>query len=159
MASLNKKEPISKVLRMDKRMAKDLELLSEATDRSQNDIIVRAVKQCLFENRKYFVREMIQELFLYPVEHDVVVMKENSYVECGLMTIRFEKTEDADVYSAYMAVQNKHKEIIVEDQREVHVNSKEWEQYKEYIIEQFSHYIDLEEEGLKHYFYERFSYE
>lgn len=159
MTSISKKERKDTTLRMDKRMAEDLKVLAKATGRSQNDIIFKAIKTCLYENRRYFVHEMIQEMFLTPMEHDVIVMKENSHMKFGLMTINLKKTENAKIYDVYMSVKNRQDDLIEEDSRKINVDTKEWEQYKTFILEKFSEYIDLEDEGLKRYFYEKFTYE
>ncbi len=59
MPGLNKREMTGKPLRMDSRMARDVERLSKYTGYSQNDIIILAIKRYLFENRKYFLRDMV----------------------------------------------------------------------------------------------------
>lgn len=159
MTSISKKERKDTTLRMDKRMAEDLNILAKVTGRSKNDIIFKAIKTCLYENRRYFIREMVQELLFHPMEHDVIVMKENSNMKFGLITINLEKAENAEIYNAYLSVMNRQNELIEEDSRQIKIQTKEWEEYKTFVFEKFSQHIDLEDEGLKRYFYEKFSYE
>lgn len=159
MTVLSKKELTSKALRLDVRVAKDIETLASYTGYSQNDIIVMAIKKYLFENRKYFVTEMIQDKCIARLERDILVMREESHIFFGLLAISMIKTEDPEIYAASLCIKNKFEEIIFEDHRELHVLTDEWEAYKESIIENSLKYIDFNEEDLKKYFYDRFSYE
>lgn len=156
---ISKKTTKPKTLRMDKKMANDLVTLSRALGRTQNYIIYKAIRQCFFDNRQYFVGEIIREIYLSPIEYDVMTKHEDSNMEQGNMAISFKRTDDAEVYTAHMSIKNKHDEILVEDSRKIHIHTKDWEDYQDYIIEQFSPYIDLDDEGVMRYCYERFSYE
>ena len=50
MPGLNRKEMTNKPLRVDSRMARDIERLSDQTGYSQNEIILMAIKRYLYEN-------------------------------------------------------------------------------------------------------------
>lgn len=159
MTGLSKRELTSKALRIDVRVAKDLEALSSYTGYSQNDIIVMAIKKYLFENRKYFVTEIIQDRCIARLERDIIVMREEAHIFFGLLAIDLEKTDSPEIYAASLCIRNKFDEIIFEDHRELHVMTDEWETYKNYIMENSLKYINFNDEDLKRYFYDRFSYE
>ncbi|MGN0396286.1 MAG: hypothetical protein ACI4EF_13060, partial [Coprococcus sp.] len=156
---LNKREITNKALRIDSRMAKDIETLSECTGHSQNDIIVMAARKYLFENRKYFLRDMIEDKCLERLEREIIVLHQESHLVFGYMSIDIEKTDETDIYFAKVAMKNKFNELIFYDERKINVTNKEWKHYKEFLYENIIKYIDFEEPGLKNYFYEKFSYE
>jgi hypothetical protein len=91
MAGLNKRELTGKPLRMDTRMAKDLEKLAGTTGHSQNEIIGVAIKRYLFENREYFVEDMVQELCIEPLEREVLLMHNEVCLSVGNMNIKVER--------------------------------------------------------------------
>lgn len=159
MAGLNKKKISNKPLRIDSRMAKDIETLSEFTGYSQNDIIVMATKKYLFENRKYFVRDMIEDLCIEKLEHEIIVMREDAHMNLGQMSIDIEKTDNPDIYTAKVLLKNKFNETLFADEREIDTNSEEWAYYKEYLFENIVKYIDFDEPEFKNYFYDKFLYE
>ena len=80
MPGLNKRELTSKPLRMDSRMARDLERLSDYTGYSQNEIILMSIKKYLFENRGYFLRDMVEEKCLLRIEKEVRIMRLGCHV-------------------------------------------------------------------------------
>lgn len=164
MPGLNRKEMTSKPLRMDSRMARDIERLSDCTGYSQNEIILMAIKRYLYENRKYFLRDMVEEKCIDRIERDVCVMRSETHLKYGGMTIDVVKPELADafgqnVYSATIRLRNKLGEIFYEDHQNVDMNGKDWEYYKEFIYEIVMKYMDIDEPALKTYFREKFLYE
>ncbi len=159
MASLNKKEISNKALRIDSRMARDIETLSEYTGYSQNDIIVMATKKYLFENRKYFITDMIKDMCLEKLEREILIMHEDAHMNFGQMNIDIEKTDKLNIYSAKAFMKNKFNETLFDDEREIDITTKEWAYYKEYLCENIMKYIDFDEPEFRNYFYNKFSYE
>ena len=86
MPGLNKRELTSKPLRMDSRMARDLERLSDYTGYSQNEIILMSIKKYLFENRGYFLRDMVEEKCLSRIEKEVRIMRGETHLKYGDMS-------------------------------------------------------------------------
>lgn len=164
MPGLNKKELTSKPLRMDSRMARDVERLSDCTGYSQNDIILMAIKRYLFENREYFLRDMIEEKCIARIERDVCVMRSETHLKFGCMAVDVVKPDLTDsfgqnVYSATITLKNNMGEIFYKDQQNVDMNGEDWEIYKEFLYEVVMKYIDIDEPALKTYFREKFLYE
>ena len=111
MPGLNKRELTSKPLRMDSRMARDLERLSDYTGYSQNEIILMSIKKYLFENRGYFLRDMVEEKCLLRIEKEVRIMRGETHLKYGDMTVDVVKSENANgninLYVATIRLRNK----------------------------------------------------
>lgn len=159
MAGLNKKEITNKPLRLDARMAKDIEILSESTGYSQNEIVVMATKRYLLENRKYFVKDLVENMCLSILEHEIAVMHEESHMIFGPMKIDIVKTSKSGIYSANVILKNKFDEVLFDDSREIDITTEEWEYYKEYLYENIMKYVDFDEQVFRNYFQDKFSYE
>lgn len=163
MPGLNKREMTSKPLRMDSRMARDVERLSTYTGYSQNEIILMAIKRYLFENREYFLRDMIDEKCIRRIEREVLIMHGESHLNFGDMTVDFVKAENAvdkqNIYDVCIKLKNKLGEVFYRDDQQIDVDGKDWEYYKEFLYEVVMKYMDIDEPALKTYFREKFLYE
>lgn len=164
MPGLNKREMTNKPLRMDSRMARDVERLSKYTGYSQNDIIVMAIKRYLFENRKYFLRDMVKEMCIDRIYREVCVMRGETHLKYGGMTVDVVKPEPTenygqDVYCSTIRMRNNQGEIFYEMQQNVEMNGQNWEDYKEFLYEIVMKYMDIDEPALRTYFREKFLYE
>lgn len=146
-------------LRMPVKMSADLAMMSDLKGHSQNEIICKAIGDYFFKNRNHFIVILIKEMVIDPLEHDIIKMKENSNMRFGQMTIDFEMTDDEDVYDACLSIKNKYNKIVFKDTRQVNIQEGDWEDYKSFILEKTPSYFDMEDEGLKRYFMEKFSYE
>ena len=163
MPGLNKRELTSKPLRMDSRMARDIERLSSYTGYSQNEIILMSIKKYLFENRQYFLRDMVEEKCISRIEKEVAIMRGESHLKYGDMTVDIEKTDneknDRNIYRAMIKLRNKLGEVFYEDEQTIDMSGKDWEYYKEFLYEVVMKYMDIDEPALKTYFREKFLYE
>ena len=163
MPGLNKREMTSKPLRMDARMARDIERLSDYTGYSQNEIILMSLKRYLFENREYFLRDMIEEKCISRINKEVRVMHDESHIKYGDMTIDVVKADQADaganMYTSVIKLRNKNGEIFYEDAQDIDMTGKDWEYYKEFLYEVVMKYMDIDDPALKTYFREKFLYE
>ena len=163
MPGLNKRELTSKPLRMDSRMARDIERLSSYTWYSQNEIILMSIKKYLFENRHYFLRDMVEEKCISRIEKEVTIMRGESHLKYGDMTVDIEKTDneknDRNIYRAMIKLRNKLGEVFYEDEQTIDMSGKDWEYYKEFLYEVVMKYMDIDEPALKTYFREKFLYE
>lgn len=56
---LGKKYTVQKSFRIDYRMSDDLEYLSKVLDRPQNDLVNIAVENLIFDNRQYFIEQIL----------------------------------------------------------------------------------------------------
>ena len=163
MPGLNKRDLTSKPLRMDSRMARDIEKLSSYTGYSQNEIILMSIKRYLFENRQYFLRDMVEEKCISRIEKEVTIMHGESHLKYGDMTVDIEKTDneknDRNIYRAVIKLRNKLGEVFYEDEQTIDMSGKDWEYYKEFLYEVVMKYMDIDEPALKTYFREKFLYE
>ena len=163
MPGLNKRELTSKPLRMDSRMARDIERLSSYTGYSQNEIILMSIKRYLFENRQYFLRDMVEEKCISRIEKEVTIMHGESHLKYGDMTVDIEKTDneknDRNIYRVVIKLRNKLGEVFYEDEQTIDMSGKDWEYYKEFLYEVVMKYMDIDEPALKTYFREKFLYE
>ena len=140
MPGLNKRELTSKPLRMDSRMARDLERLSDYTGYSQNEIILMSIKKYLFENSwAICLRDMVEEKCLLRIEKEVRIMRGETHLKYGDMTVDVVKSENANgninLYVATIRLRNKLGEIFYEDVQELDMSGKDWEYYKEFLYE------------------------
>ena len=163
MPGLNKRELTNKPLRMDSRMGRDVERLSNYTGYSQNEIIIMAIKRYLFENREYFLRDMVEEKCISRIERDVVVMRGEAHLKYGDMTVDVEMydsdKDQANLYNATIKLKNKLGEIFYEDRQKIDISGEDWGYYKEFLCEVVLKYMDIDEPALKTYFREKFLYE
>ena len=164
MPGLNRKEMTNKPLRVDSRMARDIERLSDQTGYSQNEIILMAIKIYLYENRKYFLRDMVEDWCISRIEREVCIMHSETHLKYGGMTVDVVKPEMDDafgqnVYSSTIRLRNSLGEIFYEDQQNVDMNGEDWEEYKEFLYEVVMKFVDIDEPALKTYFREKFLYE
>lgn len=159
MKDIKKREMTGKALRMDSRMSKDLERLSDFTGYSQNELILKAIRNYLMLHKSIFYREMIKDVYLSQMDRNIAFMKEECHLTIGVMTLDITKTQKENVYNARMVVKNKYKKAIFDDLKEVNIATRDWEKYKEYVTENIMKYVDLDSDEFSEYFYERFSYD
>ena len=107
MAITAKKEVKVRPVRMDVRLANDVEKLARKTFRSQNDIAVIAMRKYLYENRRFFIEDMIDDCIFREIEPTITVRKESAAVSYGVIGITADKTKNPDVYHIKTVVRNK----------------------------------------------------
>ncbi len=159
MSGLDKRKISNKALRLDSRMAKDIEILSGCTGRSQNDIIVLAVKKYLFENRKYFTEALIDDVFLEKLRHQVMVMHQEVHIEFGHICLDVTKTDNPDDYFIRLTKKNMYGELISNDESEINIVTDDWADCNRYLCEKIKEYIEFDESETRNYFGDKFSYE
>ena len=122
------KEGIIKVkvrpVRMDVRLANDVEKLARKTFRSQNDIAVIAMRKYLYENRRFFIEDMIDDCIFREIEPTITVRKESAAVSYGVIGITADKTKNPDVYHIKTVVRNKEGEYIFSDVHDINITGK-----------------------------------
>ena len=85
MAITAKKEVKVRPVRMDVRLANDVEKLARKTFRSQNDIAVIAMRKYLYENRRFFIEDMIDDCIFREIEPTITVRKESAAGSYGVI--------------------------------------------------------------------------
>lgn len=151
---------IQKTYRLDTRQADDLEYLAENSGRTQNDLIVLAIEEFLYENRIYFIDEMIQEKCVTPLEHDVLLMKEEAHLVFGGISLDVvHQPDNEEVYEYMITIHNNRGHEIYKDTGEVvPEDKKDWTAFIQKIVEITKKYITIDELSVKKYFRDRFSY-
>ncbi|MBO5260850.1 MAG: hypothetical protein J6A82_01160 [Coprococcus sp.] len=163
MPGLNKREMTSKPLRLDSRMARDIEKLSALTGYSQNDIILMALRRYLFENREYFLHDMIDEMCISLIEKEVGLKKGEINLKYGGLRVDVSKSEgvegDINSYSFCVTLTNNQGIKFYENHQVVDMSGSQWDRYKEFLYDTIIKYVDINEPALKTYFREKFLYE
>ena len=163
MPGLNKREMTSKPLRLDSRMARDIEKLSALTGYSQNDIILMALRRYLFENREYFLHDMIDEMCISLIEKEVGLKKGEINLKYGGLRVDVSKSEgvegDINSYSFCVTLTNNQGIKVYENHQVVDMSGSQWDRYKEFLYDTIIKYVDINEPALKTYFREKFLYE
>lgn len=168
MPGLNKRELTSKPLRIDVRMARDIEKLAGATGYSQNEIIVMGIKQYLYENRQYFVQELIENRCIARIERDTKFMRGESHFSFGDVDIDFTKADtnyvpgsevgDDTCYNAEIKIHNAMHEVIYRNSQRIDMFTSDWEDYRKYLLDIITQYMDINSPLLESEFRERFKY-
>lgn len=161
MAITAKKEVKVRPVRMDVRLANDVEKLARKTFRSQNDIAVIAMRKYLYENRRFFIEDMIDDCIFREIEPTITVRKESAAVSYGVIGITADKTKNPDVYHIKTVVRNKEGEYIFSDVHDINITGKNdvWKCYKEFVYGIAIKFINVEDDCYKDYFYDRFQYD
>lgn len=159
MSLSSKKEQTAKPLRLDKRIAKDIEMLSKMSGRSQNDLIVGAIKKYLYDNRQFFIGDLIKDILLDKLDYTIVTMREEWDDRFGSLYLRIFKTEKSEIYKIIIEFHNKFDEVIFSNQRYVNILNEEWDDFKDYLLQNIFKYIDLDDGDMRTYFIDRFNYE
>ena len=106
---------------------------------------------------------MVEEKCLSRIEKEVRIMRGETHLKYGDMTVDVVKSENANgninLYVATIRLRNKLGEIFYEDVQELDMSGKDWEYYKEFLYEVVMKYMDIDDPALKTYFREKFLYE
>lgn len=106
---------------------------------------------------------MIEEKCIRRIEREVLVMRGESHLNFGDMTVDFVKAENTvdrqGIYDVCIKLKNKLGEIFYQDDQQIDVDGKDWDYYKEFLYEVVMKYMDIDEPALKTYFREKFLYE
>ena len=82
---------------------------------------------------------MVEEKCLLRIEKEVRIMRGETHLKYGDMTVDVVKSENANgninLYVATIRLRNKLGEIFYEDVQELDMSGKDWEYYKEFLYE------------------------
>lgn len=164
MPIITPKDTIQKTYRLETRQADDLEKLAKAVGRTQNELIVMAVTQLLYENRKYFVTDVIEKKIMDSLEQ-VVRIRENEYryqtASWALEMIKLDDDKEGESWFHYCyEAKNKKNKVIFKEEGEINVkNEEDWKIFLEKVISSMQLYADLEDEEMasifRDYFFSR----
>ena len=160
MSLKDKKEQAAKPLRFDRRMAIDVERLAKKTGRSQNDIIIAAIRKFLYENRDIFFEDMLEEHLLKRLDYEIELMHEQYDRHFGCVYLQIFKTEEPNIYKTHIEVKNSYTELILDEEKTLDITSKEeWNSFKERLVAVCNKYIDIDSKDIKVFFLDKFTYD
>lgn len=161
MPRIKKKEYVAKPLRLEAEIAKDVELLSKVTEHSQNDILNKAIKSYLYENRQHFVGDMAEDECIARIEHSVVLMHEDFHETYGGISLDIcmdKSSGESGIFEAKIEIKNRQGDVVFEDTQMVDFLGKDWSKYKKFLYKTIVTYADVESSDIEEYFKRRFGY-
>lgn len=95
---VRKKYVVQKSFRLDEQVEKDISVLAQLTDRSQNELVNCAISEFLQDNKAHFLTVAIVEHFNWQINNGNTPMED---FEMGGLTVRMKYIEDnkVEVYS------------------------------------------------------------
>lgn len=130
------KRQVQKSFRIDEDIEKDLSILAELTNRSQNDLANVALKELLQDNKFYFLKNVIWEHFDNQITDGEFEMKPFSMggVEVGLDFVEdviriTSKIGDEDIHITECNTDEEMKEWLVRLSDYICISSKDTEEY------------------------------
>ena len=119
------------------------------------------MRKYLYENRRFFIEDMIDDCIFREIEPTITVRKESAAVSYGVIGITADKTKNPDVYHIKTVVRNKEGEYIFSDDHDINITGKndDWKCYKEFVYGIAIKFINVEDDCYKDYFYDRFQYD
>ena len=162
MPVITPKDTIQKTYRLETRQADDLENLAKAVGRTQNELIVMAVTELLYENRQYFGKDVIERKLKEEL-HQIVCIRENDYCyktsSWSLEMIKLDGDKEGESWFKFCyQAKNKKDKIIFMEQGEIDVKrEKEWAVFLKDVIANMQLYADIDDEETAMFFHEYFA--
>lgn len=162
MPLITPKDTIQKTYRLETRQADDLEKLAKAVGRTQNELIVVAVTELLFQNRKYFVQDVIEAQLKEELEQNVRI-RENEYQyitaswELKMLKLDGDKDGESWFHYCYQAKNRKSKVIFMEEGEIDVKRNVEWEDFLDKVLASLRLYADLDDEETSMFFHDYFT--
>ena len=161
MPVMTPKDTIQNTYRLETRQADDLEKLAKAVGRTQNELIVLAVTELLYQNRKYFVTDVIEKR-LTEVLEQVVRIRENEYryetSSWSLEMLKLDDDKEGESWFHYCyEARNKKNKVIFKDEGDLNVKKEdEWSHFLEKVLASIQLYADTDDEETSMFFREYF---
>lgn len=147
---VRKKYMVQKSFRLDEQVEKDISVLAQLTERSQNELVNCAISEFLQDNKEHFLTVAILEHFDIQINNGSEPMDD---FEMGGLTVRMKYIEDGkvEVYS-FNTIDGK----IVDENTSVFESDicEELERW----LKNLSLYIDRDSEDVKEYLERRTDY-
>lgn len=151
MPLVTPKDTIQKTYRLEMRQADDLEKLAKAVGRTQNELIVLAVTELLYQNRKYFISEVIEKQIKEEIA-DTVCIRENDYSyitpSWSVEMCKMDNDKDGESWFHYCYLaKNKKEKVIFKKEGEINIkDTKAWKALLDNIIVSMHLYADVDDE-------------
>ncbi|MBO8464267.1 MAG: hypothetical protein IAC13_10080 [Firmicutes bacterium] len=162
MPIITPKDTIQKTYRLETRQADDLEKLAKAVGRTQNELIVMAVTELLYQNRQYFVTEVIEKRLTDELEH-IVRIRENEYryktSSWSLEMIKLDNDKEGESWFHYCyEARNKKSKVIFREEGEIDVKKEaDWSIFLEKVLANMQLYADVDDEETAIFFHDYFA--
>ena len=162
MPIITPKDTIQKTYRLETRQADDLEKLAKAVGRTQNELIVMAVTELLYQNRQYFVTEVIEKRLTDELEH-IVRIRENEYryktSSWSLEMIKLDNDKEGESWFHYCyEARNKKSKVIFREEGEIDVKKEaDWSIFLENVLANMQLYADVDDEETAIFFHDYFA--
>lgn len=140
---IRKKLQVQKSFRIDADMEKDLGILSQLTERSQNDLVNVAIKELLQDNKYYFLDISVLEHFEIEMENDKLTLEpfemgglrvEVSYSDNGGVKVRSIISNNTEILEDYTRefesiISNEFREYLINLSKNIDIKSEDIEEY------------------------------
>lgn len=162
MPVITPKDTIQKTYRLETRQADDLEKLAKAVGRTQNELVVMAVTELLYQNRKYFVTDVIEKRLTDELEQ-IVRIRENDYryetSSWALEMLKLDDDKEGESWFHYCyEARNKKSKVIFKEEGELDVKKEaDWKNFLEQVIANMQLYADVDDEETAIFFHDYFA--
>lgn len=129
---LPKKYVVQKSFRIDAKLESDLEYLSDKLNRPQNELVNLALEQFMWENRQWFIENLLIDYCDDYFEFD----QEHSHCEIGGVTIDLQVNDDCST-TMYFCCRNDDGSII-DETTETYPDSSDLQDKLKYKLQQIS---------------------
>lgn len=149
---LRKKYTIQKSFRVDYQLSDDLEYLSNVLDRPQNDLVNIAIEALIFDNRKWFVGEIL-------INQCSAFFEDNKSIELKIDNLHLLMQIEGDIVRVVYCVYNRFGKPKFDDEVEVYYgNKKEAKKELKEILKKIAEYIDVDGASISKLLRERLNY-
>jgi hypothetical protein len=129
---LPKKYVVQKSFRIDAKLESDLEYLSDKLNRPQNELVNLALEQFMWENRQWFIENLLIDYCDDYFEFD----QEHSHCEIGGVTIDLKVNDDCST-TMYFCCRNDDGNIV-DETTETYPDSSDLQDKLKYKLKQIS---------------------
>lgn len=149
-----KKYVVPKSYRIDYRFESDMYLLSELTNRSQNDLVNAAIEGFLQDNAEWFLQNALVEHFETVL--DRTYEEYDHFFKMGGIEVYLEEGDTE--YKLHISINRGIKSLDDEYEKKISISDDDAEDKLEECLRNLGAYIDQESEDTKEYLKKRLDY-
>lgn len=151
------KETIQKTYRFVTTQSEDLEKLAKTVGRTQNELIVMAVQELLYQNRTYFMYEVLQKEVVLPMINAITVRgNDYSYSQGGIVLNVFAVGKEGEIGQlfTYEFIAKNHQDVpAFATSGKVDVSKQEeFSNFIEQVLKWIMDYADVDDDSQSLYF-------